>query len=805
MTKEVDFLSLSKTSNNKVTTSNNPTSIKKEGLSLFDSLLANKIDNNVENKADSKTISNESSSKESEFSKTSLKNQVDNNNLETKNTNTEENSKKTENKNSETLETKDTKSGAKITQSSTSLLDKMIIDAKNTLNSTQVTNIKTENANIENKETVNIKTENANIENKETVNTKTENTNIENKEVETSKTETSKTENKEVEKTNNTVNTGIKNLESNLETPKTETSLLDKMIEQAKVEIANKENLDNFSSKENITKNINGEINSITKESLIEVKTETPKIENKTVLNELSKELKNQNTPKDNTLVNKVENKINASDLENETENKVENKAEIKIENKTENKPESKLEIRDNKETKVNLVKEQIQTTLNFEDESTEEVKVENKIESKNTNISKELVQKNTQNIEEKVEIKDSSKIENKITPNEKITPITTDKQINETVSKEFAKLDSSVIVKEEQKVNIDKNTLLKENTQELKTPRSLMDRLLDNASKTINITDNQDETTPSSQNTTGQNTSNTKANDFVTNIFLGSQKNSIYNQMIANKTEGVKVVKEGTNVEDIKKGAELLNLGLKDTSIETKVNTNQSTNQVNNPSSNNKENDLNRLAFNRNINNNENLENKQNTKILNNQKINPIDTVNSTANSTAIIANASSVIEEAVTLNVSPSLVLSIQNRIIGAQQHMSSMMSDIARNMYENYKPPVTAFRINLFPAQLGQIAILMKNDKENSISISLNMSNSNTLDAFVENQNTLRDALNKNFNNNQTTFNLDFNMGNESSSNKSFSEQENNKNNEAPSSNEIIEAINQNQDVGEDLNYL
>ena len=96
-------------------------------------------------------------------------------------------------------------------------------------------------------------------------------------------------------------------------------------------------------------------------------------------------------------------------------------------------------------------------------------------------------------------------------------------------------------------------------------------------------------------------------------------------------------------------------------------------------------------------------------------------------------------------------------------------------------------------------------MKNDKENSISISLNMSNSNTLDTFVENQNTLRDALNKNFNNNQTTFNLDFNMGNESSSNKSFSEQENNKNNEAPSSNEIIEAINQNQDVGEDLNYL
>ena len=136
-----------------------------------------------------------------------------------------------------------------------------------------------------------------------------------------------------------------------------------------------------------------------------------------------------------------------------------------------------------------------------------------------------------------------------------------------------------------------------------------------------------------------------------------------------------------------------------------------------------------------------------------------------------------------------------------------MTSMMSDAARNMYENYKPPVTAFRINLFPSQLGHIAILMKNDKENTISISLNMSNSNTLDAFVDNQAMLKDALNKNFNNNQTIFNLDFNMENENSNNQSFSHenQENDENNENPSSNEILEAINENQDVGKDINYL
>ena len=59
-----------------------------------------------------------------------------------------------------------------------------------------------------------------------------------------------------------------------------------------------------------------------------------------------------------------------------------------------------------------------------------------------------------------------------------------------------------------------------------------------------------------------------------------------------------------------------------------------------------------------------------------------------------------------------------------------MATMMSDIARQMYENYKPPVTVFRINLNPVDLGNIAILMKNDKNNGLSISMNISNPTTL---------------------------------------------------------------------------
>ena len=44
--------------------------------------------------------------------------------------------------------------------------------------------------------------------------------------------------------------------------------------------------------------------------------------------------------------------------------------------------------------------------------------------------------------------------------------------------------------------------------------------------------------------------------------------------------------------------------------------------------------------------------------------------------------------------LDIQPNLVNSIQSRIVGAKQQMASMMSDVARQMYENYKPPVTVF---------------------------------------------------------------------------------------------------------------
>jgi len=112
------------------------------------------------------------------------------------------------------------------------------------------------------------------------------------------------------------------------------------------------------------------------------------------------------------------------------------------------------------------------------------------------------------------------------------------------------------------------------------------------------------------------------------------------------------------------------------------------------------------------------------------------------------------------------------LQTKIIGAQQKVSSFMSDVARNMYLNYKPPVTAFRVNLNPANLGSISIIMKSNKvDNTLSVSMNLSNSNTMEAFTENKAILQNAILRQFNDTPNV-SIDFGMQDQSFEN-SFSQ--------------------------------
>ncbi|PLY06270.1 MAG: hypothetical protein C0625_09905, partial [Arcobacter sp.] len=624
--------------------------------------------------------------------------------------------------------------------------------------------------------------------------------------------------------------------------PVSTTSLLDRMIIEAKKNIKTTPNVvleEKAASNIEIvkqeptlvTKENTSTSKEVSKESMTNVVVKN--VEKEIIENPITKELKNSSE-----IENKIENKnieknVNTNTKDNLTQDnseietvKTQNpKIELTVDTKNselKNEGQSipKIQVEElkdkniqtvnvkqiNEEIKTNIIKEAIQSTINFDDISDESKNIVKSVDNIKKIVPEEAEKNSEKNLEPNEKTKNETKIDNKVgktltekinvtTEKENLSTATTNTSVgtdNKTVSKEFAKLDPSAIVKDEQRVNINKGDLLKDNSEDLKTPseskntRSLMDRLLENAKNSTPSVNNK---SLEEQNTVS------KSNDVVTNIFLSSQKNSIYNQMAANKSEGIQVVKDAKNVGDIKKGAQILDLGLDENSIEIDALKNNSKNNSYNDKIENKDSLLNKLAFNRYVKNNEVLE-----KVVN-PSPSTISTTGTINTSTAITG------EEAISLNVNPSLALTIQNRIIGAQQHMSSMMSDVARKMYENYKPPVTAFRINLFPAQLGHIAILMKNDKENSITISLNMSNSNTHDSFVENQGVLRDALNRNFNNNQTTFNLDFNMQNENSNNQSFSEdnQHNKQDHENVSSNEILEAINQNQDVGEDLNYL
>ena len=147
---------------------------------------------------------------------------------------------------------------------------------------------------------------------------------------------------------------------------------------------------------------------------------------------------------------------------------------------------------------------------------------------------------------------------------------------------------------------------------------------------------------------------------------------------------------------------------------------------------------------------------------------------------SSALLDDTLKLSDDAI-VTVNSPLSYNIQSKIIGARQQMSTMMSDIARQMYENYKPPVTVFKINLNPLELGSIAILMKNDKNNSLSISMNVSNNSTLDALIDNQNVLKTSLNKSFDEN-TKFNLNFSSSSENNSQSNNQSNQNNQGNQS-----------------------
>ena len=239
---------------------------------------------------------------------------------------------------------------------------------------------------------------------------------------------------------------------------------------------------------------------------------------------------------------------------------------------------------------------------------------------------------------------------------------------------------------------------------------------------------------------------------DLISSIYLGSQKNKINSQSLFNKNEAVNLLKDGNSIQAVKTSAEMLELGLENIDIDQNIDINKVEVKKTDIQSVTRKNLIDNLLLDKNVKSEE-------VKNLITQSIEA---------SSALLDNSLNLADDA-TVSVNSPLSFNIQSKIIGAKQQMAAVMSDIAKQMYENYKPPVTAFRINLNPIELGSIAILMKNDRNNGLTISMNVTNNVTLDTLMENQNMLRNSLNKTFDE-STRFNLDFSSSNQNSDNQS-----------------------------------
>ena len=320
------------------------------------------------------------------------------------------------------------------------------------------------------------------------------------------------------------------------------------------------------------------------------------------------------------------------------------------------------------------------------------------------------------------------------------------DTNSNKKAANEFAKLSTSDLPLE--KIKINKEYILnKTNTSSLKNDQKIENNLEKNSEKVSFISEKID----------------VKASkeSLLSNIFLSSQQRVVSRQEMQTLSENKKSILEDKSIVTLKTVAKDLELDLKEVKMDSK----KSEKKVLS-----KELVLDKLAFSKNI--------------LKTNIENILGTVNSN-----IIENELNDLPD-VTLNVSGLTLHSLETKIISAKQNVSSLMSDIAKKMYENYKPPVTAFRMLLNPSTLGSISVIMKHDKENGLSISLNMSSQNTLEVMNENESTLRSALSKTFLD-ESEFSLDFNMQGDSRNQEKEEKQKHARN----STNEILESLSNN----------
>ncbi|MDN5107669.1 flagellar hook-length control protein FliK [Aliarcobacter butzleri] len=568
-------------------------------------------------------------------------------------------------------------------------------------------------------------------------------------------------------------------------------------------------------SETKIEKNLNSE-EPITSQDMVDNKAQKSLSLLDRLIIEAKGELSEDKTVSNNSLNKPNENLKNELNLDNKSskESDIEVVDEKIVDISTEENAKEDTSLEENSEKTENTKNPILPNDTQIKEETNNnlsDIKKDNKIQNEvvnneiiKTEISKEENKKNTTkkdnilNIENNQQKNEKIKADNELKIDNKASLDSSFKELQETVTSEgnaVIKSDNTQTSNDANKTidNLliptteDGKPILENNQVEEKVEpkKSLMDYLIEKNSQK-NILEVQD-----TKVTNLSKDENVVSKDFVSNIYLGEQKNSMVNQFLFNKNEALKLLQNGSiSLEDIEKSADILNLELDDVSVEqdTTMQTLKNVKQ-----------DLDLSSEKKNI-----LDTMLSEKNIRSADIKNLITQSVEASS-ALLDNTLNVSND-VTVDINPTLLNNIQSRIIGAKQQMSQMMSDVARQMYENYKPPVTVFKINLNPVELGSISILMKNDKNNGLNISMSVSNMTTLDTLLGNQDLLRNSLAKTFNEN-TQFNLDFSSSNQN--NRGNEQQSSNKQNrkfeDKIDTQTILKLKEENKDRDDSLDYM
>ena len=464
---------------------------------------------------------------------------------------------------------------------------------------------------------------------------------------------------------------------------------------------------------------------------------------------------------------------------------------DLKSQNNLEEKLDSSKIVISKDDKSVEIIKEQEVlvkdingNSLQIKDENTKVVELVTS--EKTQDVSQIIVNiENTQELENKIQtstiLKDSLNSENILIVQDEIV---NDEAIkNEVIKNENKVISENVLIIQDEAIKSE-DVKINNNTK-VEQKLSLMDQLIQTNSKK-DITTKIEEAVSLNPQSIEQTNKNSK--DVASNIFLAEQKNSLNNQLLFNKNEAVNILKNASTIEDIEKSANILDLDANNLEVEQNI----SSESLNDLSVDEKE-----ILDRKNILN----------SILNEKNIRSVDVRNLITNSIeaskALLEDTINILDDKI-LDIQPNLLNSIQSRIVGAKQQMASMMSDVARQMYENYKPPVTVFRMNLNPGDLGTISVLMKQDKSSGLTINMSVSNIATLELLMENQNMLRNSLAKTFND-SANFNLDFSKGEGGQSQGDSSSNQNQKDKRDSNTQEILRLKKENKDYEEKNDYM